>query len=103
METPTNVVQNPHKRPKGIKTKDVKALHRTGMSASEIATHLGISQGTVSYHLKKKRADAGVKRVVNPTPVDNSTGFEAELFGTLIRLDQTPTSIERIGNRIVIK
>lgn len=103
METPTNEGQTPDKRPKGIKTKDVKALHRTGMLATDIAKHLGISQGTVSYHLNKKRADKGVKRSISAKPAEATTEFEAELFGTLIKLDQVPTTIERIGNRIVIK
>lgn len=90
-------------RPKGIKTSDVKRLKRAGKSIPEISQNLGVSQQTVRYHLAKKRADAGIKRAINPTPVDSSTEFEAELFGTLIKLDKVPSTIERVGNRIVIK
>lgn len=103
MENPTPEISRSHQRPKGIKTSDVKRLKREGKSVPEISEKLGVSHQTVRYHLAKKRADAGVKRNINPTLVDNSTSFEAELFGTLIKLDKTPSSIERIGNRIVIK
>jgi predicted transcriptional regulator len=88
---------------RGIKTSDVKRMKREGKSVHEISEKLGVSQQSVRYHLAKKRADAGIKRVINPIPVDNSKSFEAELFGTLIKLDQVPSSIERVGNRIVIK
>jgi predicted transcriptional regulator len=103
MENSTTEITVSRQKPKGIKTADVKRLKRTGMSVPEISDKLGVSHQTVRYHLAKKRADVGVKRNINPTPVDNNTGFEAELFGTLIKLDKTPSSIERVGNRIVIK
>ena len=38
---------------KGIKTEDVKALRAAGFSSTRIASMLGISPGTVGYHLAK--------------------------------------------------
>lgn len=95
----------PSSRPKGIKTADVKRLKRDGYSNAAICNKLGCSGATVSYHLSKRRKSKSVAEVTVKTQVETTEfkGFEAELFGTLIRLDQTPSSIERIGNRIVIK
>lgn len=93
------------RKPKGIKTADVKRLRKEGLSLQEIADKMDISYATVAYHLAKKRKDAGTVRVKSqmsaetPTPIP----FEADLFGTILKLDRTPLSIERIGNRIVIK
>lgn len=104
MENPVTELTAPQKRPKGLKTKDVKALHRTGMSATDIANHLGVTPGTISYHLKKKRAP----RTVNVTDVKTSTitpaefAFELNLFGVDIKLQQRPTSIEQRTNAIHI-
>lgn len=95
----------PQKRPKGIKTADIKRMKREGYSTAAICNKLNVSPATVSYHLAKKRkpkADnvADVRSSVNSEELN---GFEAELFGTVIKLDRVPASIERIGNRIVIK
>ena len=92
----------PQKRPKGIKTADVKRLKREGHSVPAICNKLGISYASVTYHLRKKRKDTGVPRVKTAV-VAESIGFEAELFGTIIKLDKVPAMIERIGNRIIIK
>lgn len=94
----------PQKQPKrkGIKTADVKRLKREGHSIAAICNKLNVSTATVAYHLGKKRKDKGVPRVkAAVAPV--MSGFEVELFGTVIILDQAPASIERVGNRITIK
>lgn len=96
-------VEKASQRPKGIKTADVKRLKREGHSVPAICNKLGVSVATVHYHLNKRRAKPTVKGAINPTPVDSTVSFEAELFGTLIVLDQVPSSIERVGNRITIK
>lgn len=90
---------------KGIKTADVKRLKRTGMSLTAISKQYGISVSAVNYHLSKKRKarttnTAEVRKSVN---TENLSGFEADLFGTIIKLDRVPVSIEREGNRIIIK
>ncbi len=89
-------------RPKGIKTADVKRLKREGYSIAAICNKLNVSAATVYNHLAKKRADAGVKRDTKAA-VTETVSFEAELFGTVIKLDRTPVSIERVGNKIIIK
>ena len=93
------------------KTLAVKRLKREGVSDDVIATTLNISKSSVHYHLSKKRTYArgneSKKEESNQTQMlfsrESDSGFEAEVFGTLIRLDKAPKSIERIGNRIVIK
>ena len=88
--------------PKGIKTSEVKRLKREGYSHAAICNKLGVTYATVIYHLNKKRKDKGtvrVSRVVDAAPV---SAFEVELFGTTIKLDKQPSSIEKIGNKYVI-
>ena len=94
----------PQKRPKGIKTADVKRLKREGHSVASICNKLGISYASVSYHLRKKRKDTGIPRVKTNVSAESITEyvFEADLFGTIFKLDKTPSSIEKIGNKIVI-
>jgi hypothetical protein len=91
--------------PKGVKTADVKRMKREGLSNTTIAKKCGISTSAVNYHLGKKRkskttTEVKVRKSVNAPEL---SGFEADLFGTVIKLDQIPTSIERVGNRIIIK
>lgn len=97
----------PQTKRKGIKTADVKRLKREGHSNAAISQKLNISGATVSYHLGKRRkaktAEPEVKSLVAAVDITTVEGFEAELFGTIIKLDRVPVSIERIGNRIVIK
>lgn len=80
-------------------------MKREGYSNAAISLALDCSAATVSYHLCKKRKSKSETPVSVKTSVatEEFKGFEAELFGTIIRLDKTPSSIERIGNRIVIK
>lgn len=87
---------------KGIKTAEVKRLKREGLTIRQICDALNVSHATVYHHLAKKRKDLGTTRVKAAVTTEN-TGFEAELFGTIIKLDKAPTSIERVGNRIIIK
>lgn len=90
---------------KGIKTADVKRLKRTGMSLTAISKQYGISVSAVNYHLGKKRKPRTTKTVEvrKSVSTETSMGFEADLFGTIIKLDRIPVSIEREGNRIIIK
>lgn len=91
------------RRPKGIKSVDVRRLRRQGYSVTDIGDLLGITQASVSYHLNKKsknKTEGKMSTVKDSTVQD--TAFEAELFGTIIKLDRTPRSIERIGNKIII-
>ena len=93
------------KRPKGIKTADIKRMKRTGASDQLIAEQFDCTIQTVRYHLAKKRKDSGTVRVkhnMTAEPVKN-LHFEVELFGTTIKLDETPVSIEKVGNKLVIK
>lgn len=103
--TPTTTNRRGYTGRKGVKTVDVKRLKRSGMSLTAIAKQYGISYSAVSYHLSKKRKpntpkDVQVRKSVN---TETPTGFEADLFGTIIKLDRVPVSIEREGNRIIIK
>lgn len=86
----------------------VKRLFRKGKTLNEIALFLNVTEKTVQKHLIEQNVKVKtvrVQRSVNPQPtvIKTATSFEADLFGTLIVLDQVPTTIERIGNRIVIK
>ena len=47
---------------KGISTNDVHALRNAGFSVTSIARMMNISQGTVSYHLKKEMSLPAPKR-----------------------------------------
>jgi AcrR family transcriptional regulator len=104
MENPeiTPVLASSSTRPKGIKTAEVKRMKREGYSIAAICNKLNVTSATVYNHLAKKRADAGVKRDTKSATAE-AVLFEADLFGTVFRLDKAPVSIERIGNRIVIK
>lgn len=104
MENPeiTPVLASSSTRPKGIKTADVKRMKREGYSIAAICNKLNVTSATVYNHLAKKRADAGVKRDTKSATTE-TVSFEAELFGTVIKLDRTPVSIERVGNKIIIK
>jgi predicted transcriptional regulator len=107
MENQTNnkVTSNKQGVPKGVKTVDVKRLKRNGMTVSAIAKHIGVSSSAVSYHLGKKRKarTTNTAEVRKHVKTKTSTEFEADLFGTIIKLDRIPASIERDGNRIIIK
>lgn len=102
MENPTPASDTQRFAPKKIKSVDVRRLKRNGYSVKEIAAQMGITTPTVYFHLKKKNKVEKTPSVeVKSAKAD--TVFEAELFGTLLRLDSKPASIEKIGNRIVIK
>lgn len=94
----------PQKQPKrkGIKTADVKRLKREGHSIAAICNKLNVSTATVSYHLAKKRKDKGTTRVKAAVTTAPDTTFEVELFGTTIKLDKAPNSIEKIGTKLII-
>lgn len=100
----TPVLRMPQKRVKGLKTKDVKALHRTGMSCTAIADHLGVTPGTISYHLKKKRAprSTDATEVKSTVSTSDKFAFEVNLYGVSIKLQQRPTAIEQRENAILI-
>ena len=85
--------------PKKIKSSEIRRLKREGHSPAAIAKKLGVSANTVYYHLitKKKRTQAKTE-----LKQQASECFEFEVFGTVIKTDQKPVSIEKVGNRIVI-
>jgi orotate phosphoribosyltransferase-like protein len=85
-----------------VKSVDVRRLKRQGYTPAAIAEKLNMSATAVYYHLiKKPKKNADDKVTVKTSSAD--VMFEAELFGTTIRLDKVPMSIERIGNKIIIK
>lgn len=91
------------RKPKGIKSVDVRRLRREGFSNTAISELLNVTPSSVSYHLRKRstvKASAASSRKESIMPV---TSFEADLFGTVIKLDRIPASIEHIGNKIIIK
>lgn len=85
-----------------VKSVDVRRLKRQGYTPAAIAEKLNMSATAVYYHLIKKPKNEAEKKVTVKTTV-NTVMFEAELFGTTIRLDKVPTSIEQIGNKVIIK
>jgi orotate phosphoribosyltransferase-like protein len=85
-----------------VKSVDVRRLKRQGFTPAAIAEKLNMSATAVYYHLIKKPKKGTENKMSVKTSVE-TVAFEAELFGTTIRLDKVPASIERIGNRIVIK
>lgn len=91
-------------RPRGIKTKDVKALHRAGMSKRDIANKFAITEASVYYHLSKKRAPKSTEPEVKSARVTSAEfAFSVNLFGVDIKLQQKPSSIIQSDNSIVIK
>lgn len=92
----------PQKRPKGLKTSTVRSLSRAGKSQGEIADMLGVTVGTISYHLKKKRKYTSSAEVKSQAAVSVNPGFEVNIYGVEIKLQHRPTSIEQRENAIII-
>lgn len=97
----TALVQ-PQKRPKGLKTSAIKSLFRSGKTQSEIAEMLGVSAGTISYHLKKKRKHTTTVGVKPEVAASVDAAFEVNIYGVEIKLQRRPTSIEQRNNAIII-
>lgn len=91
----------PRNKPKGVKTAEIKRMKREGFSNAAICNKFGISHGSLYYHLAKKRKDAGTQRVKSAVNTSEAA-FEVELFGTTIKLDKAPNSIEKIGSKLII-
>lgn len=90
--------------PKGLKTKDIKALFRAGMSKHDIAAKYETTTTSVNYHLNKRRAPKSIEPVVKSATAKSSEFlFSVNLFGVDIKLQQKPTAIIQSENSIVIK
>ena len=103
VENSTVSSQPKSSRPRGIKTADIRRMKRQGYSTAAICNQLGVSAATVSYHLMKRRKPKDTTVVKTSISTAEANSFEAELFGTLVKLDRRPASIECIGNRLIIK